>query len=204
MSFWNFMTGGASGVIKGVNSLVGTVFGDKRQIETNIHSEQSDAMKAMAAENMQIRENRTWFDSLIDGLNRLPRPVIAFLVIGVFVYAPYDPIHFAIIMQSYSATPEWLAYLLMQVVLLFFGGRMLEKAKFGGPSKKAVKQMMDNIRDLEKMRDERNAEDIGHVSQPGGYKPSVVEPAEATDDIHDTSKPLSNDAILEWNRRNKK
>ncbi len=36
-----------------------------------------------------------WFDRLVNGLNRLPRPMLAFGTIGLFVYAMVDPLAFA-------------------------------------------------------------------------------------------------------------
>ena len=36
-----------------------------------------------------------WFDRLVNGLNRRPRPLLAFGTIGLFVYAMLDPQQFA-------------------------------------------------------------------------------------------------------------
>ena len=36
-----------------------------------------------------------WFDRMVNGLNRLPRPMLAFGTIGLFVYAMVDPVRFS-------------------------------------------------------------------------------------------------------------
>ena len=36
----------------------------------------------------------SWFDRMVNGLNRLPRPFLAFGTIGLFVYAMVDPVAF--------------------------------------------------------------------------------------------------------------
>ena len=37
----------------------------------------------------------TWWDSLMNGLNRLPRPLLTLGTIGLFVYAMVDPVGFS-------------------------------------------------------------------------------------------------------------
>jgi hypothetical protein len=64
-----------------------------------------------------------WFDRLVNGLNRLPRPMLAFGTIGLFVYAMVDPIAFAARMVGLNAVPEPLWWLLGAVVAFYFGAR---------------------------------------------------------------------------------
>ena len=64
-----------------------------------------------------------WFDRLINGLNRLPRPFLAFGTIGLFVYAMVDPTGFAPRMAGLAAVPEPLWWLLGAVVAFYFGAR---------------------------------------------------------------------------------
>ncbi len=69
------------------------------------------------------QQNAGWFDSLVDGLNRLPRPLLAFGTIGLFVYAMVDPPQFAQRMVGLNAVPEPLWWLLGAVVAFYFGAR---------------------------------------------------------------------------------
>ncbi len=64
-----------------------------------------------------------WFDRLVNGMNRLPRPMLAFGTIGLFVYAMVDPVAFARRMVGLNAVPEPLWWLLGAVVAFYFGAR---------------------------------------------------------------------------------
>ena len=64
-----------------------------------------------------------WFDSMINGLNRLPRPFLAFGTIGLFIYAMIDPAGFAPRMAGLAAVPDPLWWLLGAVVAFYFGAR---------------------------------------------------------------------------------
>ncbi|MCU0828160.1 MAG: holin family protein [Tabrizicola sp.] len=65
----------------------------------------------------------SWFDRLVNGLNRLPRPFLAFGTIGLFVYAMVDPRAFAERMVGLNAVPEPLWWLLGAIVAFYFGAR---------------------------------------------------------------------------------
>jgi hypothetical protein len=64
-----------------------------------------------------------WFDRMVNGLNRLPRPLLAFGTIGLFVYAMVDPVAFATRMVGLNAVPEPLWWLLGAIVAFYFGAR---------------------------------------------------------------------------------
>ena len=64
-----------------------------------------------------------WFDRLVNGLNRLPRPLLAFGTLGLFTYAMVDPVAFAQRMVGLNAVPEPLWWLLGAIVAFYFGAR---------------------------------------------------------------------------------
>ena len=64
-----------------------------------------------------------WFDRAINGLNRLPRPMLAFGTLGLFVFAMVDPPRFAARMVGLNYVPEPLWWLLGAVVSFYFGAR---------------------------------------------------------------------------------
>ena len=76
------------------------------------------------AAGFQPRTNRTWWDSFIDGLNRVPRPLITLGVLAFFVLAPIDPLRFAQIARAYELMPDGFWALLSIIVAFYFGGRM--------------------------------------------------------------------------------
>jgi len=63
------------------------------------------------------------FDSLVNGLNRLPRPLLALGTLGLFGYAMTDPVGFSVRMQALAHVPEPLWWLLGAVVAFYFGAR---------------------------------------------------------------------------------
>ncbi len=79
------------------------------------------ALEEHGAEFEFIRPGR--FDRIVNGLNRLPRPVLAFGIVGLFVYAMLDPVGFAQRMVGLGYVPEPLWWLLGAVVSFYFGAR---------------------------------------------------------------------------------
>lgn len=65
------------------------------------------------------------FDRIVNGLNRLPRPLMALGTIGLFVYAMADPAGFSARMAGLAGVPEPLWWLLGAVVGFYFGAREL-------------------------------------------------------------------------------
>lgn len=82
---------------------------------------QTAALEQMGAEFVNASTN--WFDTAVNGINRLPRPMLAFGTIGLFVYAMVDPPRFADRMVGLNAVPEPLWWLLGAVVAFYFGAR---------------------------------------------------------------------------------
>ena len=63
------------------------------------------------------------FDRFMDGVNRLPRPMMALGTLGLFVAAMADPLWFAARMQGIALVPEPLWWLLGAIVSFYFGAR---------------------------------------------------------------------------------
>ena len=63
------------------------------------------------------------FDRFVNGLNRLPRPMLALGTIGLFIYAMVDPLGFARRMIGLNYVPEPLWWLLAAIVGFYFGAR---------------------------------------------------------------------------------
>ena len=64
-----------------------------------------------------------WFDRLVNGINRLPRPMLALGTLGLFVFAMADPGAFAARMVGLREVPEPLWWLLGAIVSFYFGAR---------------------------------------------------------------------------------
>lgn len=81
----------------------------------------SAALAQFAAEFARPRQG--WFDRFIDGVNRLPRPMLALGTIGLFCIAMIDPVWFAARMSGLAQVPEPLWWLMGAIVSFYFGAR---------------------------------------------------------------------------------
>lgn len=88
---------------------------------------QGQAMAQYGAEFAVPRKGR--FDRFMDGLNRLPRPMLALGTLGLFVTAMIDPLWFSQRMQGIALVPEPLWWLLGVIVSFYFGARQQVKAQ---------------------------------------------------------------------------
>ncbi|MBE0413302.1 holin family protein [Yoonia sp.] len=87
----------------------------------------SDSLQQFAAEFVQARQGL--FDRLVDGLNRLPRPMLALGTIWLFVLAMQKPDEFARGMAGLALVPEPLWWLMGAIVSFYFGARHQAKGQ---------------------------------------------------------------------------
>lgn len=66
---------------------------------------------------------RGWFDGMMNGLNRLPRPMMTLGTLALFGYAMVEPEGFGLRMQNLNLVPEPLWWLLGGVISFYFGAR---------------------------------------------------------------------------------
>lgn len=69
------------------------------------------------------------FDTVMDAINRLPRPAMALGTLGLFIAAMVDPVWFAARMQGIALVPEPLWWLLGAIVSFYFGARHQSKGQ---------------------------------------------------------------------------
>lgn len=79
------------------------------------------AMGEYGAEYQYLRDGA--FDRFVNGLNRLPRPLLALGTLGLFAFAMVDPDSFARRMIGLNQVPEPLWWLLGGIVSFYFGAR---------------------------------------------------------------------------------
>jgi len=169
-----------------VSGVVGTIWGDQSAKDAQGSSENMATYAQFAAE-FQV-QNRTWFDSLIDGFNRLPRPVIVAMVIIYFFLSFHDPLLFQQINIGLDTVPDNMWIIACSIVSFYFVARELSKSRDKKMALSAAdfNAHMRQYDELDKRRQDR---------QP------VIEDKKFHEAMADTSTPLSNAAITEWNRR---
>lgn len=150
------------GLLKGGKALAEVFTENKEQQGERRHEEvmadferDQSAIKQFAAEFHQ-RQHRTRWDAFVDGLNRLPRPLVAIAVLSLFVLAPVNPERFLLIAKSYEMMPPGYWALLSVVISFYFGGRMQLKAQDMAVKKDAVqaaKELVEMRRSFRELDD---------------------------------------------------
>ena len=95
------------------------------------------SLNQFAAEFQSRQKGGKW-DSFVDGLNRLPRPLLTFAIISFFVLAPLFPERFFQIAKAYEVMPPGYWALLSVIIGFYFGGRMQLKSQDFTIKKSAV------------------------------------------------------------------
>jgi uncharacterized protein YacL len=115
---------------------------------------QGQAMEQYGAEFVLARQG--WFDRFMDGVNRLPRPMLALGTLGLFITAMVSPLWFSERMQGIALVPEPLWWLLGVIVSFYFGARHQVKAQdfqreiVGTMAR--VPTVLDNIKSIRDLR----------------------------------------------------
>lgn len=172
-----------AGAVTGIGK---TFFGSKQERDSQGH-QVTMSVHSQYAQEFQYRDNRTWWDSLVDGLNRLPRPVLVGLVITYFLLAYINPIEFQKVNIALDTVPETMWYVLGAIIGFYFAARELHKNR----DKKMA------------LSDKQFGEVLRRQQALDAMRPSMTEAAFQAE-MSDTTKPMSNAALAEWNRRNDK
>ena len=152
-----------------IATILGALFGGRRNViaETaGVFRENTEAGAQRRAQYAQAalsqyaaefsHERRGLFDRLIDGLNRLPRPLMALSTFALLGSAMFDPLWFAERMQGLTLVPEPLWWLMGTIVAFYFGGRFQAKSqdfkKSAAQTAALVPKVMENISQLRALR----------------------------------------------------
>lgn len=140
---------------------------------------QQAALRSFADEFARKRSSP--FDRLIDGLNRLPRPALAFGTLGLFVSAMVDPVWFAARMQGIALVPEPLWWLMGAIVSFYFGARHQAKGqdfqRSIAASLAATPQVVENAKALHALQS-----GAGTLGQRGNPQVEMQSPNAALDE----------------------
>lgn len=82
---------------------------------------QRAALDSASAEFQHAGTSR--FDRAINGLNRMPRPMLALGTLALFTHAMVDPVSFSLRMRGLAEVPDPLWWLLGAIVSFYFGAR---------------------------------------------------------------------------------
>ncbi|WP_419902150.1 holin family protein [Kiloniella sp.] len=169
------------GILGGVKELSEVFFGNRSNRES-AEARRVEAVHGQFAAEFNTRLNRTIWDSLVDGLNRLPRPIFVALIIYYFWLAYADPTEFQIMNLALDTVPETMWWVLSSIIAFYFAARELKysREKKMSLSKKEFNEQQRRVKEL-------------RASQPPTFE----------EEMKNTDKPLSLDAIKTWNKRRK-
>lgn len=146
---------------------------------------QTQSMQQFASEFTVQRQGG--FDRFMDALNRLPRPLLAFGTIGLFVVAMSDPVWFSTRMQGISLVPDPLWWLMGAIVSFYFGARhQAHSQNFQrsiAQTLARVPTVVQNTRALQALRSDT---------------PQVAQSAPSAELTLGALAPSDNPALLEW------
>ena len=91
-----------------------------RRMELNEEAH-ARAMAQLGQEFEHVRSGH--FDCFVNGMNRLPRPILTLGTMGLFAYAMAEPAGFELRMTGLHSVPEPLWWLLGAIVSFYFGAR---------------------------------------------------------------------------------
>jgi len=119
------------------------------------------AMAEHGAEFQVVRHS--WFDDMVNGLNRLPRPLLTLGTMGLFGYSMVDPAGFSARMEGLGLVPEPLWWLMGAIVSFYFGARHQAKGQafqreIAQTMASAVPVVLETVRGIEAL-DAAPAED---------------------------------------------
>lgn len=124
------------------------------------------------------------FDRLIDGLNRLPRPMLALGTIGLFIAAMAEPVWFASRMQGIALIPEPLWWLMGAIVSFYFGARHQTKSQ---EFQRSLAATLARAQDVEAQ--------LASLDVSRGARASEAEKADGGQQI---DEPIENAAVADW------
>lgn len=150
----NILSMGAKPLADAATTVIGAIKPNAEAQSSRLNQYNISVANQFAQEFRQI-ENRTKWDSFVDGLNRLPRPIIVFGVVGLFVYAMVSPDGFIERMKAIAFIPESLWVIFWTILPVYFGLREVDKTR------KAANRttMLKEIADIEKSRSPKEVVD---------------------------------------------
>lgn len=121
------------------------------------HNLDTATLNQMAAE-FADRGGRGGFDRFMDGVNRLPRPMMVAGVFGLLIWTSVDPISSAQVFTSWAIIPTEFWYVVLAIVTFYFGGRYQAKVhdmqRRLASVAKGVPAVLETLSGLEDLRPE--------------------------------------------------
>lgn len=148
--------GGAANIGATVERVAGSFRPNAEAADAHDHRFDMAAHAQYAAEFRKL-ERRSSFDALVDGLNRLVRPLVTLTILGVIPAVILWPEHSAIAFAALALLPAGYWAVVSVIIGFYFGGRMQLKAQdFEKSIQSAVARAPEVIRSVARLRQLRH------------------------------------------------
>lgn len=126
-------------ILPSASDITKVVLGNQGAAANNNAEADKAAQDAYAREfSYPLGANRTRFDAFMDGLNRLPRPLLIIGIIGMIVWPCFDDVGATKIYKALGLVPEMLWQMGMLIVSFYFTSRYLEKVSWNKTIRQSV------------------------------------------------------------------
>lgn len=127
------------------------------------------------------------FDRLVNGVNRLGRPLLLIGVVLFFMWGIMDPTGFVLVMKAFGETPEWITTAVLLVISIFGTGRIVQDFK----KRQTVKTTVQKTEEV--------TESFGDNTEDVPVSNRKFDNLEEDDDDEDISDlPPENDVVAKW------
>ena len=124
----NWFTKGVKAVGKTVVDVRKVFKGSEADKDLYSHERFIASQQAYVSEFSQ-QNNRTWWDSLWDGINRMPRPLIVFAIFWYFWLSFSDTYEFQEVNVALDSVPEQMWWIMSAVISFYFAAREFQKGR---------------------------------------------------------------------------
>jgi hypothetical protein len=154
-----------------IAGVVKSVIGDRSERDAAVAAEAKAVQEGYQAEF--TAPERHGFNALVDGINRLVRPLFTYGIISLFIWAAIDPVGFTVAMTALGVVPEMLWYIIATIIAFWFGSRIIEKApmRVGAANIAQIKSILGMQQQLSSVKDNGN-------KYASGSSEAVISPPE--------------------------
>ena len=195
---WTFLTGLLPSLIglagKGVDTL--------QKKNAQISTQQMALRNQVSVQSSKVSTN--WWDSLVDGINRLVRPCFTFGTLAIFVWAAVDPITFSQTMVALALVPQYLWYILGTIVVFWFGQRAIEGIKAPSVSTAQVKQTIEQINAIKELTTPKVQSVTETQYVPEIQAKTKIEQPKQIQESKPTTGKAKLDAVSQWEQWKKR
>lgn len=188
----------SGGLLGGVKDIVTAVGGNQQERDQQAAADQAALRQQFAAEFTSAERKGRW-NSFVDGMNRLVRPLFTFGTVSLFGWCVVSPLDFATAMTSLGLVPEPLWMIMGVIVTFWFGDKTLSGWKATSVSAKSVQAVIGQIAQVQAMQATAAPVDSPTHPAPAAVAVAASEPTPTTDESpHPTPPRTTNWAIEQY------